>query len=169
LPENRRVLPGGLVCLPSSDPLLCSLAEKPRRETANTLRQLQYIEELIERGARTIRESHVRAFHKLAVDGIYPCAGEYRTITRSAELEGGEVTHVPPEPALVSSLVIDAVNVINARLQNSRKAGEIESDVALVIDVAAYALWRLNWIHPLRRRKRTNRARSRLPHFVYRL
>ncbi|MGO9834845.1 MAG: Fic family protein [Polyangiaceae bacterium] len=149
MPENRRILPGGDVCLPSRDPLLCAPEEKAERETRNALKQLGYIEELTGMGARSLRESHVREFHRLAVEGIFPCGGEFRTITRTADLEGGDVTHVPPEPALVVALVRDALDEINRRLAESRTKEKSDPvGTMIVIRTAAYALWRFNWIHP---------------------
>jgi fido (protein-threonine AMPylation protein) len=138
-----------MVCLPPSDPLLCPRSEKAARETANTLRQLLYVEELVAMGVSDVRESHVLGFQQLAVDGIYPCAGAYRTLTRTAELEGGEVTHVPPEPAAIQGHVRRALDVMNGLLAESRAEGTNEEHrAALVVRSAAFALWRFNWIHP---------------------
>jgi Fic family protein len=149
LPENKRILPGGDVCLPLRDPLLCAPEEKAERETRNALKQLGYIEELTGIGVRALRESHVREFHRLAVEGIFPCGGEFRSVTRTADLEGGDVTHVPPEPALVAGLVVEALDEINRRLDESRTI-EKNAPVGtmIVLRAAAYALWRFNWIHP---------------------
>jgi len=138
-----------MVCLPSSDPLLCNPSEKAERETANTLRQLLYVEALVSMGVLEIRESHVHEFQRIAVDGIFPCAGQYRTLTRSAELEGGSVTHVPPEPAAIDGHVRHALDVINGMLANSRKPGASwKQRSAFALRAAAFALWRFNWIHP---------------------
>jgi len=136
-------MPEGMVCLPTADPLLCPPEEKAEREARNALRQILYIEEMVSMGVRSLRESHVREFQRLAIDGIFPCGGAYRTPTRTAALDGGGVLHVPPEPALVPSLVVDAIDEVNRRLERRRDA-----DDDAIIDAAAYALWRFNWIHP---------------------
>jgi Fic family protein len=148
LTGTRSVLPGEIVCLPSGDPLLCPAEEKADRETTNTLRQLQYLEQLVAMGVQDVRESHVLELQRIAVDGIFPCAGSYRNVTRSAELQGGAVTHVPPEPALVPNLVREAIDRINGMLAESRAADDERARSRRVVEAAAYALWRLNWIHP---------------------
>jgi Fic family protein len=148
LTTNRRVLPGDLVCLPAVDPLLCPPEEKPEREAENTLRQLLFIEQLIERGVKDIRESHVIEFHRLAVEGIFSCGGRYRTVTRSVELKGGSVSHIPPEPALVPGLMLETIDTLNERLSAGLTQKRTVDRVAVVIGAAAFALWRLNWVHP---------------------
>jgi Fic family protein len=81
------------------------------------------------------------------VEGIFPCGGEFRTLTRTAALQGGGVTHVPPEPALVPGHVTEALYTINEQLNVSQLQGENDK-LNSVIGAAAYALWRFNWIHP---------------------
>jgi Fic family protein len=132
-----------MVCLPTSDPLLCERSEKANLETRNTLKQLLYVEDLVRQGVKEVRESHVLGFHQLAVEGIFPCGGQYRTLTRTAELQGGSVRHVPPEPAMVQTQVQEALVVVNGLLLDGQKG-----DSRLVLRAAAYALWRFNWIHP---------------------
>ncbi|MBX3225050.1 MAG: Fic family protein [Labilithrix sp.] len=130
-------LPGGFVPLPTRDPLLCPSEEKAARETANCAVQLEYIEHLVlDVRINVIRESHLLELHRLAVEGLFPCGGQYRRTNRTAKLEGGGATHVPPEPALVPGLVREALDRIND------PAG------GHVLARAAYALWRFNWIHP---------------------
>lgn len=72
---------------------------------------------------------------QLAIEGIYPCGGTYRdarTIIRISDSE-----HVPPEAAFVSSHMQELLDRINDRRYPA-------------LERAAYALWRLNWIHPFR-------------------
>jgi Fic family protein len=140
MPGDWAVLPDGSVCLPTQDPLLCPPGEKAQRETDNAVGQLEYIDHILSRAIAAgeslqIRESHVKDLQSIAVEGIYPCAGEYRDVTRSARLHGGGVTHRIPEPALVPGLVREALDRIN-------------SPGTDVVYRAAYALWRFNWIHP---------------------
>lgn len=112
----NRELPGGLVCLPTQEPLICAPEEKAAIETANCVQQLAYIEYLVEtQGIDDIRESHLLELQSLAIAGLYPCGGTYRNWTRSAKLEGGGATHVPPEPALIPSLVREMLDTINDR------------------------------------------------------
>jgi Fic family protein len=131
------------------DPLLCPTEEKAEREAANTHQQLMYIERLLDLGPSfEFRESHICDFHRLAIEGLFPCGGQYRNVTRTAELEGGKVTHVPPEPALIPGLVREMVDFLNqerADLERRRRARRRWDGITRL---AAYALWRLNWIHP---------------------
>lgn len=129
-------LPGGFVSLPSEEPLLCPREEKAQRETSNCVKQLEAIEAyVLDYGVTAIREGHVLELHRLAIEGLYRCGGQYRNVTRDAKLDGGGATHVPPEPALVPGLVREALDVIN-----DTSVGAVER--------MAYALWRFNWIHP---------------------
>jgi Fic family protein len=68
---------------------------------------------------------------RLAVNQIYRCAGHFR--------DGKVVvgTLVPPDYSLVPGHVADMCGYINAHWQD-RSA----------VHLSAYAMWRLNWIHP---------------------
>ncbi len=85
---------------------------------------------------------HVRAvvlldLQKLAVKGIYPCAGQYRDARTTIKISDSE--HVPPEAAFVQSHVRELLDYINETRDN-----------VPALERAAYALWRLNWIHPFK-------------------
>ncbi len=114
-------------------PLLCPREEKAEREAANTVAQLAYVTDVVRRGARALRESHIFELQRLAIDGIYPCAGRYRAALFDLEMTGTK--HKPPPAALVPGLMLDMVE----RCNDERRLG---------IGRAAYALWRFNWIHP---------------------
>ena len=93
-----------------------------------------------------IRESHVREFQRIAVDGIYPCAGRYRGANVKVVIKGSR--HRLPEASRVEHLVIDLVDDLNASRGKESATRR-----------AANALWRLNWIHPFRGGNgRTSRA-----------
>lgn len=114
-------------------PLLCDPAEKPQREAANSLEQLDYIAYLVnDLGIRGIGESHIRELHRLCVEGIYPCAGRYRAAVHDLEIKGSG--HSPPQAASVVFHIRELLDWINQPGQHLLRA--------------AYALWRLNWIHP---------------------
>lgn len=115
------------------DKLLCRREQKAALEAANGVEQLRYIEELIDRGVTDLRESHVLELHSLAIADIYGCGGRYRTAVMDVRIRGS--AHRIPEAALVPNLVRDAIDSINERRGNA-------------VERAAYALWRLNWIHP---------------------
>lgn len=117
-------------------PLLCPLNEKAEREAANGVEQLDYLTELVIRlGIVDIRESHLLQLQSIAVQGIYPCAGTYRDARTQIIISDSE--HVPPEAAFVSSHVRELLDYVN---ETRNKLSALER--------AAYALWRLNWIHP---------------------
>jgi Fic family protein len=75
-------------------------------------------------------------FHRLAVSGIYPCAGHYRTADLDVAITG--TAHRIPSPSRVPYLVTDLVDQLNRD----------RVDGVPGVDRAAYALWRLAWIHP---------------------
>jgi Fic family protein len=135
----------------SHSPLLCDPSEKPQREADNAVKQIKYISHLVnEQGIVEIRESQVLLLHEFTVEGIYPCAGQYRQAGQLMRISGS--AHVPPSVALVRGLVLDLVDDLN-----------VTRNSMLAIDRAAYALWRLNWIHPfLGGNGRTARALSYL-------
>jgi Fic family protein len=120
-------------------PLLCPPTEKAEREAANGVDQIDYLTELVagEYSIADIRESHLLDLQKLAVKGIYPCAGQYRDARTTITISDSE--HVPPEAAFVPSHVVELLDYINET-----------RDKVPALERAAYALWRLNWIHPFR-------------------
>ncbi|MEJ7597785.1 MAG: Fic family protein [Kofleriaceae bacterium] len=124
----------------TDSPLLCSAEEKASLEAVNADLQTDYITSLVvgERSVRELRESHVLQLQALAVQGIYGCGGTYRTARDKIKISDSE--HQPAHAADVRNFVTELVDRINA----DRARGVHE------IDCAAYALWRLNWIHPFR-------------------
>jgi Fic family protein len=120
-------------------PLLCPPDEKAEREAANGVKQLDYLTDLVigERAIKDVRETHVLDLQKLAVNGIYPCGGDYRDARTKIIISDSE--HEPPEAAFVSSHVVELLDYINST-----------RDKLPALERAAYALWRLNWIHPFR-------------------
>jgi Fic family protein len=90
-----------------------------------------------DRAITQIRESHLLDLQKLAVATIYPCGGTYRDARTNITISDSE--HQPPEAALVPGLIIDLLEYLNTT------RGTLPA-----LERAAYALWRLNWIHPFR-------------------
>jgi Fic family protein len=120
----------------SPSPLLCAPADKPQLEARNGVRQLDYISYLVtERRVEDIRESFVLDFHRIAVEDIYPCGGQYRDALRRVTISGSN--HQVPHESLVPGFVRDLVDRLNVDRQSVSP-----------LDRAAYALWRFNWIHP---------------------
>lgn len=115
-------------------PLMCPPYEKAAKEAANGVEQLDYLSHLVtELKVSAVRESHVLELQRLAIEGIYPCGGKYRDARTEIRISNSE--HVPPEPAFVPEHLRQMLEWIN---DHSRPA----------LERAAYALWRLNWIHP---------------------
>jgi Fic family protein len=116
-----------------SDPDL--LAE---REALNGLRQFDEVVGIIEyfqdkeRPFR-FRPSQLLHLHRAALDGISSYAGNFRPST----IEIGGSRHQPPGAYQVPELVEDLCDYVNS-----------EWDKRNAIYLAAYVLWRLNWIHP---------------------
>lgn len=123
----------------SRDALLCAPEEKAEREAANGVEQVDYLTDLVvgERAIKQIRESHLLDLQKLAVATIYPCGGTYRDARTTITISDSE--HKPPDAALVPGHIIDLLDYLNS----SRAT-------VPALERAAFALWRLNWIHPFR-------------------
>jgi len=119
---------------PPAGPLLCDPSRKAELEARNGDDQLDYITDLVDRGARELRESHVLTLQEIAIREIYPCGVRYRDATKGVFIHNSK--HKLPDVAFVPSLVRDAVDWINR--ETSRSA----------LERASYALWRFNWIHP---------------------
>ncbi|MEO8704675.1 MAG: Fic family protein [Kofleriaceae bacterium] len=121
------------------DALLCPPEEKAEREAANGVEQIDYLTDLVvgERSITQIRESHLLDLQKLAVATIYPCGGTYRDARTKITISDSE--HEPPDAAHVSGHIIDLLEYLNST-----------RSTVPALERAAYALWRLNWIHPFR-------------------
>lgn len=133
--------------------LITDPQEKARREADNGLRQFDQVIEAIEfysGGNRPfkLRPSLIIGLQRAALDGISAYAG----LTRPAGIEIGGSAHEPPGAHLVPSLLEEMCDYLN----DSWGAGT-------ALHLAAYAMWRLNWIYPfVDGNGRTSRAVSYL-------
>jgi hypothetical protein len=76
------------VLVASDDKLLCPIEEKAQREAKNGVEQIDYIAYLVnEVRIDEIRESHILELHRLAVEGIYPCGGNYRNANMQVRIK----------------------------------------------------------------------------------
>jgi len=111
--------------------------EKAEAEARNGLRQydagLAIIQEALERRAFRLRPSLVLALHREALRGISAFAGNFRP----GGVEIGGSRHEPPGAHLVPELIEDLCDYVNENWKASSP-----------IHLAAYVMWRLNWIHP---------------------
>lgn len=109
-----------------------------RNEARNALRQFDAVTELIESslksdGSFRLRPSTTLELNRLAIDGVNEYAGVYRP--HEIGIEGSQ--HKPPPRNQVPRLVEEMCDYVNDNW-----------DSASPIHLAAYLLWRVNWIHP---------------------
>lgn len=117
--------------------LIADPAERALAEARNALRQFDVsmllLRQLLDTSAPRIRPSDLLTLNRFALDGIHPLAGTFR----ASEIEITGSGHTPPKPESVPALVEDFCDYVN-KYWHEKSA----------IHLAAYALWRLNWIHP---------------------
>lgn len=133
----------------SEPPPNLSPDELALREAENTLRQYDRLVELIRgsigTGRLRLRPSTLMELNRLAVDGLIKAAGAFRH--GPIEILGSR--HEPPPWEEVATLIDDMCEYVNDSLGKSP------------IHLAAYVMWRLNWIHPFADGNgRTSRAAS---------
>lgn len=119
-------------------PLPSDPDEIARREAENGIRQFDLALEMIrsfvkepERPFR-LRSSLVLKLHQAALNGIHPLAGTWRNT--NVTIHGSK--HQPPEAPFVSEEIEHLCDYVNDHWSMS------------AVHLAAYVLWRLNWIHP---------------------
>jgi Fic family protein len=111
--------------------------EKAMAEARNGFRQydaaIGAIQAALERGVFRLRPSLILGLQREALAGISSYAGNYRP--GGVAIEGS--AHEPVGAHLVPELVEDMCDYVNDRWNGSTP-----------IHLAAYVMWRLNWIHP---------------------
>jgi Fic family protein len=117
--------------------LISDPGEKARREAENGIRQFKAAVKIIvdyvsDRRFR-LTQSSILQLHQKALEGIHPLAGNYRY----SPVPIGSSSHTPPSHVEVPDQVADMCAYINEHW-NDRSA----------IQLAAYVLWRMNWILP---------------------
>ena len=105
-------------------------------EARNGLRQVDAIRAFIQKSVNDsrfkLRPSDILGLNRVAIEGINRLAGVFRP----DEMKISASRHNPPPPDLVPRMVEDMCDYVD---QNSGKPP---------IHLAAYLLWRINWIHP---------------------
>lgn len=108
-----------------------------RRESANALRQASLVRKLVEEAVAQrrfrLRPATILDLNRSAIEGLSKYAGVWRPSAVRIE----KTTHQPPDAGLVPYLVEDMCDYVNSRWSTSNS-----------IHLAAYVMWRLNWIHP---------------------
>ena len=109
-------------------------------EIANGNRQYDFLRSIVATSLavqRPFLSSHIiKAFNFQAITCLHTNAGEYRPCPVTVGADGPHPYH-PPDHYRVEPLMDDFVNVVNRSWEG------IEA-----VALAAFVLWRLNWIHP---------------------
>jgi Fic family protein len=118
--------------------LISDPAEKAAREARNALLQIDEVVAMVEghlenRRSFRLRVSTLLHLHRMALEGISAYAGNFRP----AGIEIGGSKHKPIGAHLVAAAVEEMCDYVNENWQSSS-----------ALHLAAYALWKLNWIHP---------------------
>ena len=112
--------------------------EIARTEARNALFQYDHVIRTIRSAAANrerfrLRVSLILELNRLATEGLVDTAGVYRHVPMM--IEGSK--HVPPERFVVPELVDELCDYVNDNWKEKSP-----------IHLAAYCMWRLNWIHP---------------------
>jgi Fic family protein len=114
-------------------------AERALAEARNALRQFDVgmvlLDHWLDAPARTrhLRPSDLLTLNRFALEDVNRFAGTFRN--SNVTISGSR--HQPPPASKVPELVEDFCDYINANWQTKS-----------AMHLAAYALWRINWIHP---------------------
>lgn len=116
---------------------LATPSERAPLEAKNALRQYDRVADLIAAAIGSgkpfrLRPSYILELHRLATEGTIETPGTFRPFEE--EIVGSE--HDPPPPIEVAALVEEMCDYVGEHWDHSP------------IHLAAYVLWRLNWIHP---------------------
>jgi len=122
---------------PLSPVLFKNPKEKEELEARNGLLQFDEVIRLVDKANRTgdfkLNLTTIQDLHRIAIQDIYTCAGEIRK--DPVKING--TSHEPP-PA----------DEIPKFLEEMLKYANDHWDTASPIHIAAYLMWRINWIHP---------------------
>jgi hypothetical protein len=114
--------------------------ERAKREVENGLRQFELMSELIRSNIKKnkgsqflLRPRDILKLQEAALKNIHPLAGAYRNTP--VKITGSK--HAPPDYFLISEEVADLCGYVNSNWDRSSP-----------LHLAAFLLWKLNWIHP---------------------
>ena len=118
--------------------LISDPQERAIAEARNGVKQIDAVTEIVEDYIQKnrpfkLRPSVLLHLHRIALDGISSYAGNYRPA--GIEIQGSE--HEPVGAYLVPEKIEEMCDYVN---ENWGKASPLH--------LAAYVLWRLNWVHP---------------------
>lgn len=116
--------------------LIADPIQKAEAEARNGLLQFDEgvatVQTALDRGDFKLRPSLILSLHRRALAGISSFAGNWRP----AGVEINSSKHVPPGAHCVPELVEDMCDYVNTNWSSN------------ALHLAAYCMWRLNWIHP---------------------
>jgi Fic family protein len=106
-------------------------------EARNALKQFDEVIEAVEHFTQPdypfkLRPSLILKLHRTVLQGLSRYAG----VWRPGRVEIGGSKHTPPEAFLVPELIEELCDYVNEHWSKS------------ALHLAAYVLWRMNWIHP---------------------
>ena len=143
--------------MPRPNPAVDGMAGRPADhgplEVENGFRQFEHCLELIDyyldpERPFALRETTICDLQRIAVEGIEPEPGRYRTLP--VGITGSR--HTPPPAFVVAEHVRRICDYVNDNWHEKT-----------ALHLAAYVMWRLNWIHPFADGNgRTSRALSYL-------
>jgi Fic family protein len=141
----------------ADDMLISDESKIADHEARNGLLQFDEVRRLVSEFAPDKRmpftEELVRGLNRIAIQGVRRSAGYFRLVP----IEITNTVHQPPPFEEVPKHVEDMCAYVNTNWDHGR------DDVESAIHLAAYLMWRLNWIHPFRDGNgRTSRAVSYL-------
>jgi Fic family protein len=117
--------------------LITDRQARAEAESRNVLRQydlaVDIVRSALEKGGFKLRPSLVLGLHREALAGISMFAGNYRPA--GVQIEGSK--HEPVGAHLVPEFIEEMCDYVNAHWEESTP-----------LHLAAYIMWRLNWIHP---------------------
>lgn len=118
--------------------LIADPEERARREAENGLKQFDSVVALVQRYQAehwrfALRVSTILALHRDALLGTHALAGNFRP--SAVKIVGS--AHQPPDAWQVPVLIEELCDYVNDSWAT-----------ATALHLAAYVMWRLNWIHP---------------------
>ena len=118
--------------------IIADTDERAALEAENALLQFDQVLDLIDMTVRDgrpfrLRPSTILGLHRTAMRGVHVQAGTFR----NAPVEIGGSLHTPPHESLVAVKIEDLCEWIEQHW-SERSA----------LELCAYIMWRLNWIHP---------------------
>jgi fido (protein-threonine AMPylation protein) len=112
--------------------LLCPIERKADIEIANQAQVAEFLAEFVQHNRTRITLADILQIHALTIEGIYPCAGNFRDALSLVEIT--DTDHKPAHPAHVRLDVVDMLEWLYS--PDGRPKSALEG--------ASFVLWKLN-------------------------